>query len=176
MAQPSGFEDVPDGAYYSVPVAELAAAGVFAGTECAQGFCPNAPIDRKTMAVWLVRVVTGQGPPEVSDTRFDDVDAEGFYASFIERTAELGVTTGCGDGSGFCPDRTVTRAQMAVFLSRAYSLRDGPDPGFADVPDDAWYGADVARLAASGITSGCGDGTNFCPSRDTTRWSRIRLR
>ena len=34
---------------------------------------------------------------------------------------------------------------------------------------DAWYAADVARLAASGITQGCGDGTAFCPGRDTTR-------
>ena len=37
------------------------------------------------------------------------------------------------------------------------------------MPDDAWYAADVAKLAASGITVGCGDGTGFCPSRDTTR-------
>ena len=73
------------------------------------------------------------------------------------------------DGSGFCPDRSVSRAEMAAFLSRAYNLPDGPDPGFADVPDDAWYAADVARLAASGITVGCGDGSGFCPSGDTTR-------
>ena len=59
---------------------------------------------------------------------------------------------------------------MAVFLSRAYtSLPDGPAPGFTDVPDDAWYAADVARLAASGVTVGCGDGTRFCPGRATTR-------
>ena len=40
---------------------------------------------------------------------------------------------------------------------------------FSDVPDDAWYANDVARLAASGITVGCRDGTTFCPGRDTTR-------
>ena len=49
-----------------------------------------------------------------------------------------------------------------------YSLPDGPDPGFTDVAADAWYAADVAKLAASGITVGCGDGTRFCPDRDTT--------
>ena len=81
----------------------------------------------------------------------------------------MAVTGGCGDGSGFCPDGSVTRAQTAVFLSRAYSLPDAPDPGFADVPADAWYAADVARLAASGITSGCGDGSGFCPGSDVTR-------
>ncbi len=169
LAQPGGFLDVPGDAYYSTPVAELAAAGVFAGTECVEGFCPGEPVDRKTMAVWTVRVLDGVDPPAVSESRFDDVDAAGFHARFIERMAELGVTRGCGDGTNFCPERSVSRAQMAVFLSRAYSLPDGSDPGFADVPADAWYAADVARLAASGITVGCGDGTVFCPSRATTR-------
>jgi len=63
----------------------------------------------------------------------------------------------------------VSRAQVAVFLSRAYRLPDRPAAGFTDVADDAWYAADVARLAASGITEGCADGTRFCPDRETTR-------
>ena len=168
-AQAGAYGDVPGDAYYSQPVAELAAQGVFVRTECAEGFCPGEPIDRKTMSVWVIRILDGEDPAPVSQTRFDDVAAASFYAPFIERMAELGVTRGCGDGSGFCPDRTVSRAQMAAFLSRAYGLSSGPDPGFSDVPNDAWYAADVARLAASGITKGCGDGTRFCPDRDTTR-------
>ena len=167
--QGAGFGDVPDDAYYTVPVSALAEQGVFAGTLCDDGFCPGEAIDRKTMAVWTVRMLDGQDPPAVAEARFDDVDASSFYAPFIERMADLEVTRGCGDGSGFCPDRNVTRAQMAAFLSRAYSLPEGPDPEFLDVPDDAWYASDVAKLAASGITVGCGDGTRFCPARETTR-------
>lgn len=168
-AQPGGFGDVAEGAYYSVPVSTLDEQGVFAGTECAEGFCPDDPLDRKTMAVWIVRVLDGEDPPAVTQTRFNDVDPDGFNAPFVERMAELEVTSGCGDGSGYCPNGTVTRWQMAVFLSRAYNLPEGPDPGFSDVPEDAWYGTAVAKLAASGITSGCGDGTGFCPNDDTTR-------
>ncbi len=163
------YPDVPADAYYAVPVSSLDADGVFVGTLCDEGFCPSEPIGRKTMAVWTVRVLDGADPPAISETRFDDIDADGFHAPFIERMAELGVTRGCGDGSGFCPDRNVTRAEMAVFLSRAYNLPDGPDPGFADVPADAWYAAEVAKLAASEITVGCRDGTVFCPGRHTTR-------
>ena len=163
------YVDVPADAYYAVPVRTLAQDGVFAGTLCEDGFCPSEPVDRKTMAVWTVRVLDGDDPPAVSETRFDDVDADGFHAPFIERMAELGVTTGCGDGTRFCPDDTVTRAQMAVFLSRAYNLAEGPDPGFRDVASDAWFAAGVAALAASGITKGCGDGTTFCPNNPTTR-------
>ena len=168
LAQPGGFGDVIEGAYFSDPVAELAAMGVFDGTECAAGFCPHDPIDRKTMAVWTVRVVTGQDPPAVSESRFNDVDTGGFHAPFIERLAQLRITRGCGESTRFCPDDTVIRAQTAAFLSRAFSLPDGPDPGFGDVPADAWYAADVAALAASSITTGCGD-TVFCPDDDTTR-------
>lgn len=169
-AQQNGvYEDVDSDAYFATPVRDLAVAGTFVGTECDDGFCPGEAMDRKTMAVWIVRVLDGRDPLAVSQTRFNDVDATGLHAPFIKRMAELGVTGGCGDGSRFCGDRSVTRAQMAVFLSRAYDLPDAPDPGFADVPADAWYAADVARLAASGITSGCGDGSGFCPGRDTTR-------
>ena len=169
VAQTGGYGDVPEDAFYSTPVSDLASESVFDGTECEAGFCPGEAIDRKTMAVWIVRVLDGADPSAVTRTRFNDVDVGSFYAPFIERMAELGVTRGCGDGSGFCPEATVIRAQMAVFISRAYDLPDGSDPGFSDIPAGAWYEADVARLAASSITSGCGDGTRFCPNQDTTR-------
>ena len=169
-AQTQPFPDVSEGTYYSEPVARLADNGIFDGTECAQGmFCPGEPIDRKTMAVWTVRALDGADPAQVSQTRFTDVSSDGFHAPFIERMAELGVTTGCGDRTAFCPDRIVTRAQMAVFLTRAFNLDPGPDPGFTDVAADAWYYNQAAALAASGITVGCGDGTTFCPSQNTTR-------
>ena len=160
---------MPSDAYYAVPVTVLAKAGVFAGTECDDGFCPGEPMDRQTMAVWMVRVLDRVDPSPVASTRFADVDPSHPHAAFVERLADIGVTRGCGDGTNFCPDREVTRAQMAAFLSRAYNLPEGPDPGFGDVPSDAWYAADVAKLAASGITKGCSDGTVFCPGRSTTR-------
>ena len=174
IAQTGGFEDVAAGAYYSAPVEELAGLGVLTGCEGSAGFddgrfCPGEPMDRKTMAVWVVRVLEGEDPPP-GMSRFPDANALGvFWAPFIERMAELGVTAGCGDGTDFCPNGEVTRAQAAVFLSRAFDLPDGPDPGFSDVPDGAWYYDEAAALAASGITAGCGDGTMFCPHQATSR-------
>ena len=169
-AQDSGpYPDASADAFYAQAVEALYENGVFSGTGCDEGFCPDDALDRATMAVWTVRVLDGEDPEAASEPRFDDVDVSGFYAPFVERMVELEVTRGCGDGSGFCPDRSVTRAEMAVFLSRAFELPEGPDPGFVDVPADAWYAADVARLAASKITVGCGDLGGFCPGRDTTR-------
>ena len=63
------FEDVAEDAYYAEPVAALAGDGVFAGTLCTEGFCPGEPIDRKTMAVWVVRVLDGADPPAVPQSR-----------------------------------------------------------------------------------------------------------
>ena len=174
-AQNSGYRDVPDDAFFSAAVSTLASQGLFEGTECGAGFCPDDPIDRKTMAVWIVRALDGYDPRAVHDpfivikSRFNDVDGSSFYGPFIERMFHLSVTSGCGDGRGFCPDRGVNRAQMAAFLSRGYQLADGPDPGFGDVAPDAWYAADLARLVGSGITRGCRDGTVFCPDQLTTR-------
>ena len=169
-AQTGPFTDTAQDAYYSGAVGALAGGGVFDGTECAEAMlCPGEPVDRKTMAVWTVRVLDSGDPAPVPDSGFSDVAADSFHGPFIERMAELGVTTGCGDGTKFCPDDTVTRDQMAVFLTRAFNLDPGPAPGFTDVADDAWYYDQVAALAASGITAGCGDGTTFCPSQQTTR-------
>ena len=168
LAQTQPFTDTPQDAYYSDAVNALADGGIFDDTECAQGkLCPGKPIDRKTMAVWTVRALDSQDPAQIPNSRFSDVAADSFHAPFIERMAELGVTAGCGDGT-FCPDDTVTRYQMAVFLTRAFKLDPGPDPGFTDVAPDAWYYPQVAALAASRITAGCGDST-FCPSLPTTR-------
>ena len=164
------YEDTPSDAFYAVPVSALARAGVFSGTECGAGFCPDDPIDRATMAVWMVRgCSTAPTPHQLRPRRFADVDASHPQAALVERFAEIGVTQGCGDGTNFCPDGEVTRAHMAVFLSRAHGLPEGPDPNFGDVPSDAWYAADVAKLTASGITKGCGDGSIFCPGQATTR-------
>ena len=169
-AQTRPFSDTSQDAYYSEAVAALADGGVFDGTECAEGMlCPGEPMDRKTMAVWTVRALDGEDPAQIVNSRFSDVAADSFHAPFIERMADLGVTAGCGDGTTFCPDDTVTRNHMAVFLTRAFDLDPGPDPGFSDVAPDAWYYDQVAALAASGITAGCGDGTTFCPGRQTRR-------
>ena len=152
-------------------IVALAAQGIFDGTHCGDNlFCPDDPVDRKTMAVWVVRVLDGRDPPAGS-SRFPDVNIHlpAFWPPFVERMAELGVTRGCGDGTNFCPNDPVTRTQTAVFLTRAFNLPDGPDPGFSDVGQSYWASDQIAALAASGITRGCGDGPKFCPGDPTTR-------
>jgi hypothetical protein len=106
---------------------------------------------------------------------FNDVPMDYWAWSFIERLYAAGITGGCATGPlRYCPEETVTRAQMAVFLLRgihtsAYTPPAvGSTTGFGDVPTNYWAGAFIKQLAAEGITSGCGGG-NFCPEQPVTR-------
>lgn len=148
--------------------------GVLERTECsppgesaAARFCPSEPLSRWAMAVWLVRALDGEEPPRVESTRFADVRGSAWWAGHVERLAELEITRGYDDGT-FRPDRTVTRAQMASFLARAFELPAAEDAGFSDITDNTHASA-INSVAESGITRGCGDGSMFCPGRETTR-------
>ena len=78
--------------------------------------------------------------------RFCDEDDSTHQAS-INAIADLGITEGCSsdDPLLFCPDRRVTRSQMAAFLYRAVGHHTGRVPPAArgvelsDVAPDAWY-------------------------------------
>jgi hypothetical protein len=59
-------------------------------------------------------------PPPASPT-FGDVQPGDFGYQQIEALVASGITGGCGSGN-YCPNDTVTRAQMAIFLARALGL------------------------------------------------------
>ena len=106
---------------------------------------------------------------------FSDVPGEYCARDFVERLYNAGVTGGCSTSPlKYCPEDTVTRAQMAVFLLRGIHTSSYAPPaigggsGFGDVPIDYWSGAWIKQLAAEGITTGCGNG-NYCPEHPVTR-------
>lgn len=53
-----------------------------------------------------------------SGQRFRDVPRNHYAYSSIEWAVVNGITQGCGDGRNFCPDDTLSRAQMVTFLKR----------------------------------------------------------
>ena len=59
----------------------LADDNVLDGTGCGNGkLCPDQPIQRWEVAVWLVRVLDGSEPDAVDASRFADVDAGEWWA------------------------------------------------------------------------------------------------
>ena len=167
----SGAFSDDDGAYYEAPFDALAERGILAGTECAQGqICPDDPIKRSTMAVWLGRALTGSEPTDTGASRFADVDAGHWTAPHIERFAELDVTRGCAtDPLRYCPDDNVTRDQMAAFLVRAFDLDEAPSAGFTDTAGH-YFETEIDKLAEARITLGCASQPRrYCPNQDVTR-------
>lgn len=71
------------------------------------------------MASFLVRAL-GWDPME--PVTFSDT-GDTIHAAAIEALSAAGVTAGCvADGSEYCPDEHVTRAQLATLLVRAFDL------------------------------------------------------
>ncbi|HMV96389.1 MAG TPA: S-layer homology domain-containing protein, partial [Anaerolineales bacterium] len=86
-------------------------------------YCPDATITRAQMAIFLLRGEHGSAytPPVGTGAVFGDVPAGSFAVDWIEQLAAEGITSGCGGGN-YCPNANVTRAEMAVFLVRAFNL------------------------------------------------------
>ena len=150
---------------------DLAGGGVLEGTECAEArMCPDEPIDRATLAVWLLRVLGHAEPAALSTSRFADVDPESWWAAHVERFAGLGITRGCArDPLRFCPGASLTRDQMAAFITRALNLSAQERIGFPDAAGSVFQ-SDIAAVVEAGIMGPCeGTPTHFCPRRAVTR-------
>jgi hypothetical protein len=115
------FTDVPVGNPYAAWIEQLADEGITGG--CRNGnYCPNSPVTRKQMAVFLLVAEHGSGytPPPATGV-FTDVPANDPFAAWIEQLANEGITGGCGGGN-YCPAKSVSRDQMAVFLIKTFNL------------------------------------------------------
>ena len=92
--------------------------------------------------------------------------------ALILAIAAAGITKGCNppQNTEFCPDRAVTRAEMASMLVRAFNIPWSADLFFSDLGSSVHAG-DINALAASEITLGCNPPENdrFCPHDDVTR-------
>jgi hypothetical protein len=88
-------------------------------------YCPAQPVLREQMAAFIIRALHEPGyiPPPPAQQRFQDVPASNAFYAYIEEMAVRGVTLGCAaNPPRYCPTDSVTRAQMAAFLVRAFNL------------------------------------------------------
>jgi trimeric autotransporter adhesin len=164
------FQDVPADFFAWRFIEALTIQGVTSG--CGGGrFCPDSSITRAEAAVFLLAARDDTPPPAATGTRFQDVPL-GFWAGpWIEELAREGVITGCSASPPlYCPNDTLTRAQMAILIVGARHETPPPATGtrFNDVPAGYWAARWIEQLAADGITGGCGGG-NFCPDQPITR-------
>ena len=103
-------------------ISALTTDGITSG--CGNGnYCPDDYVSRAQMAIFLLRAIHGPNysPHPATGAIFQDVPADYWVAAWIEQLAAEGITGGCGNGN-YCPDAPVTRAQMSVFLVKAFAL------------------------------------------------------
>ncbi len=80
---------------------------------------------------------------------------------------ELGVVEGMTETS-FAPQSSLTRAQMAAILVRAFGCEDlSGGKTFSDVPEGHWARAYVSAAASAGLIEGMSD-TLFAPEENVT--------
>ncbi|MBI5295028.1 MAG: S-layer homology domain-containing protein [Chloroflexi bacterium] len=117
----TGFNDVPTSHWAAAWIKQLVAEGISGG--CGNNnFCPTQPVTRAQVAVFLLVAKHGAGyTPPAATGIFNDVPVGNWAAAWAEQLVAEGIASGCGGGN-FCPNRYVTRAQMAVFLVTAFKL------------------------------------------------------
>ncbi|MBI3174284.1 MAG: S-layer homology domain-containing protein [Chloroflexi bacterium] len=170
------FSDVGGNSSFWPYIEGIYFAGITGGCATAPDllYCPTNNVTRAEMAVFLLRAKYGSAyvPPAVgASTGFADVPTSSVYAPWIKQLAAEGVTSGCGGGN-YCPNDSVTRAQMSVFLLRTHDGSAYVPPAatgvFNDVSTSYWAAAWIEELNTRGISTGCGGGA-FCPDNNVTR-------
>ncbi len=106
-------------------------------------------------------------PPVAGQTELTDLVghwAESFIADLVKR----GMISGFPDRT-FRPDLTITRAQYAAVIARAFNLPlQRQSSSFVDVAPDFWASGAIAKAEAMGFLAGFPDGT-FRPDLNLTR-------
>jgi len=167
-ATTGSFADVNPPDYYFDFVNALYAAKITGGCSAVPAdYCPASPTTRGQMAVFIVMAIEGGSNFSYATAPyFTDVPPGNPFFKFIQKMADLGITSGCGNHL-YCPDSPVTRGQMAVFIIQArYGKIPFTHPAaayFSDMPPSNPFFPFVQKMAQAGITGGCAPGL-FCPN------------
>jgi hypothetical protein len=153
-------------------IAFLSARGIING----KGNGNFAPKDNITRCefVKIMAMIADADVSQYAGSSFKDVDADKWYAPYIEWAYTTGLVNGVGGGM-FAPDRNILREEMAVLLSRfaeklEFNLPEiNEEMKFKDSSEIAEYArTSVKLIQKSGIINGRPDGT-FAPKDNAIR-------
>ncbi|MEX0834740.1 MAG: S-layer homology domain-containing protein, partial [Nitriliruptor sp.] len=126
-------------------------------------YCPNGSVTRAQMATFLAKDL-GLAPrtPE----GYDDVSSRNVHYGNVGAVTAAGIATGCGSRA-FCPDRPITRAEMAEWVAAAMRLSP-VTPNFDDVAPSMSAAGAIGALQKAGVVGGC-TATSYCPNASVNR-------
>ncbi|MBI4232255.1 S-layer homology domain-containing protein [Candidatus Peregrinibacteria bacterium] len=135
-------------------------------------FTPDRTMSRADASAYLYNVLqAGLAPLKPTEKPFSDVYLHKWYAPFIAQLKSLGLANGYSDGS-FKPEDPVNRAEFLSLAMRVYEyssdeetkaalndLKTKTTDAYSDIPDDAWYMADINVATSKGFVNGkqCGE-------------------
>ncbi len=143
-----------DASEFEDEINRLADAGITRGCNppADDRFCESARVTRAQMAAFLHRALDGTIAADGDAAPFSDT-AGSLYAADIAWLRATGISQGCNPPANdrFCPDRLITRGEMAVVLSRGLGLAPivppPPPPVRLDALPRSTWGADPADLS-----------------------------
>ncbi len=162
------FNDVYPSSHHD-DIYKLERAGFTTGYGSRVIFNPWGNLTRAEIATFIARAA--KLPPRPNNySSFNDVPVNTYYTGAVEAIRAAGISGGCGNNN-FCPNRLVTRQEMAVFLQRALGLPLASGHHFVDVPHGTSFTGSIYAIYYAGITNGCnGAGSNvYCPTELVTR-------
>jgi hypothetical protein len=115
------FADVPTDYWAYKYIEYCYASGIVTGYW--DGYHPGETVNRAQMAVYVARALTGSDaavPAGPATATFTDVPTDYWAFKYVEYCVAESIVAGYWDG--YHPDESVTRAQMAVYIQRAYGL------------------------------------------------------
>lgn len=131
-------------------------------TKVVDAYRPNEDVTRGQMAAFLRRALNLPAAPDGFDPFTDDDSS--IFEGDINSIAYYGITLASGE---YRPSESVTRGQMAAFITRAFQLGAGGATPFTDI-DSSIFEADIESIYTAGITVGTTP-TTYSPNDPVTR-------
>jgi len=164
------FSDMANHAWAKEAVEDLNKLGVVSGVG-GDMFAPSRKITREELLAMLLRAY-GINPDGATTDKFTDVESGSWYAPYVAKGLELGVTSGISEKE-FGTGKYITRQEAAAMANRiaeafGVSLTRGEETFADDANIAPWAKDAVYKLKNAKVINGVGDGT-FAPLSTCTR-------